>query len=454
MAQQRSNELAAPQSGQTAANPTASRTAISPLLSEDWLAVWIGAIVIVGVLLLAPVLSAIGFKLPSYGWASTDDLTGKVFAPGNLLLILEVGLVFYALSILAIWVLGGNVRKFLIGFPVVYLLAVIALTIAGQSSLASFGLEYVIWALLFGLLIGNLFELPAWLKEASRSEFYIKTGLVILGISVLFTDIVQAGLPGILQAFIVVIVVWFFAYWLARKLGVDAEFAAILSTAVSICGVSAAIAASGALKGDRKKLSYTTTIVVLVAVPMLILMPYFIRQLGLGEIVGGAWLGGTLDTTASVTAAGQIVGPIATKTGTIVKFSQNVLVGLAAFFLAVWWTVRQNPNSAERPSARVIWDRFPKFVLGFIAASVVFSFLLAPDTAKAVTPLLNGIRTLWFALAFVCIGLEARFVNLVKLDGGRPALAFLGAQAFNIIFTLIIAYLLFGGALLPVPNIK
>src|SRR5690606_14157780 len=101
------------------------------------------------------------------------------------------------------------------GFPVVYLLAIAALIIAGNSTLNKYGLEYVIWALSFGLIIGNFIELPAWLKEASRSEFYIKTGLVILGISVLFTDIVQAGIPGILQAFIVVIVVWYFAFWLA-----------------------------------------------------------------------------------------------------------------------------------------------------------------------------------------------------------------------------------------------
>lgn len=426
----------------------------APLLSEDWLAVIIGAIVIIGVLLLAPTLTAIEFKLPTYRWADAKELSTKVFAPGNLLLILEIGLLYYVLATLGIQILGGKIRNFVIGFPVIYLLAIAALIIAGNATLSKYGLEYVVWSLAFGLIIGNFFQLPDWLKEASRSEFYIKTGLVILGISILFTDIVQAGLPGILQAFIVVIVVWYFAFWLAKRLGVDDEFAAILATAVSICGVSAAIAAAGAIKGDRKKLSYTTTIVVLVAVPMIIIVPWLIRTFGISEIVGGAWLGGTLDTTASVTAAGELIGPIATKAGTIVKFSQNVLIGLAAFFLAIWWTVRENPNSKERPSARVIWERFPKFVLGFIAASLVFSFVLAPETAKSVTAWLNGLRTLWFALAFISIGLEARFANLIKLDGGRPAIAFIGAQTFNVVFTLIIAYLLFGGILLPIPVIQ
>jgi uncharacterized membrane protein YadS len=144
--------------------------------------------------------------------------------------------------------------------------------------------------------------------------------LIILGASVLFTDIIQAGLPGILQALVVVAVVWFFALWLSRLLKVDDEFGVILASAVSICGVSAAIVAAGAIKGDKTKLSYITTLVLLTAIPMLILQPWIIRKFGIPEIVGGAWLGGTLDTTASVTAAAQLVGPVAVKTGVIIKF--------------------------------------------------------------------------------------------------------------------------------------
>ena len=462
MAQINASELNAPTTESKAAAPhaatptqdtVASQATRSPFLSEDWLAVWIGVILITAVLVLAPWFSSIGFKIPSYGWASGQDLVGKVLAANNLLLMVELGLILFVLAALAVFVWGGKVRRFAAGFAVVYLLAIVALIIAGNSTLALYGIEYVIFALVFGLAIGNLVVLPDWLRQAARSEFYIKTGLVVLGTSVLFGDILQAGLPGILQALVVVTVVWFFSFWLARRLKVDDEFAVMLSTAVSICGVSAAIAAGGAIQGDRKKLSYVTTIVVLLAVPMLIVMPWIVKTAGVGELVGGAWLGGTLDTTASVTAAAQLVGPIATKTGVIVKFSQNVLIGVAALLLAIWWTARKNPKS-KRPEARVIWERFPKFVLGFIAVSLLFSFFIAPGTIKQVSPLLNGLRTLWFALAFVAIGLEARFVDLVKLDNGRPALAFVGAQVFNIIWTLLIAYLLFGGVLLPVPDIK
>jgi uncharacterized membrane protein YadS len=314
-----------------------------------------------------------------------------------------------------------------------------------------------VFALFAGLLIGNLTLIPPWLKEAARSEFFIKTGLIILGTSILFTDIIQAGIPGILQAVVVVTVVWFFSMWLSRLLKVDDEFGVILASAVSICGVAAAIVAAGAIKGDKKKLSYVTSLVLLVAIPMLIIMPYVIRSLGIPDIVAGAWLGGTLDTTASVTAAAELVGPLAIKAGVIVKFSQNVLIGVAAIFIAAWWTLKKNPSAEAATGGKglpMIWERFPKFVLGFLAASLLFSFIVPAGTTKQVAGILNSLRTVWFALAFVAIGLEARFSDLVTMQGGRPALAFIGAQFFNIAWTLLWAYLLFGGILFAVPPIK
>lgn len=476
------------------------------LLSEDWVAFIIGAVVIALTFLVANLSSLAKLPTPVYKWATVEDLFKKVLAPSNLQLLLLIGVAFLLLAVIAVILLGGNLRRFVTGFGVVYILGILSLIIAGNTTVSYIGLEYVIFGLLIGLAISNLGILPDWLREAARSEFYIKTGLVILGSSVLFTDIIKAGIPGILQAVIVVSVVWFFALWIARKLKVDDEFGVILASAVSICGVSAAIAASGAIKGDKQKLSYVTTIVLIVALPMLVLQPWLIRVLHIPEIVGGAWLGGTLDTTASVTAAAQIVGPAALKAGVIVKFSQNVLIGVAALLLAIWWTLKKKPaatspslataatgsttlvdetaNSAtpttaapdttpsastitssttapstatpgeERPSFGVIWERFPKFVLGFILVSILFSLFIPVSSASHVSDTLNALRTIWFSLAFVCIGLEARFTDLVKLNGGRPALAFVGAQLFNIIWTLLWAYLLFNGQFFPIPSLK
>ena len=144
--------------------------------------------------------------------------------------------------------------------------------------------------------------------------------------------------------------------------------------------MSAAIAACGAIQGDKKKLSYVTSLVLIVAVPMMIVMPWVVKATGMDDLVAGAWLGGTLDTSASVVAAGALISDTAMKTGVIVKFSQNALIGVAAFALAIWWALRLRAQTGETPSASVIWERFPKFILGFAAA---FALALAGFGAKA-----------------------------------------------------------------------
>lgn len=433
---------------------TGNRSFLSRI-SEDIWAVWISSLLIAAIVLIAFISSDQKFTIPVYQWASADDLLTKVISWQNLLIVGLIGVVFFLLSSVAAVATGISIKKYLAGFSIIYVSAILSLIVAGNKSVSYYGIEYVVFALLTGLLMSNLLQLPAWLMETARSEFFIKTGLVILGTSILFTDIVRAGLPGILQSVLVVLVVWFFALWLSRKLKVDDEFGVILASAVSICGVSAAIVASGAIKGDKKKLSYVTTLVLLVAIPMLIGLPWIIRKTGMPEIVGGAWLGGTLDTTASVTAAAELVGPAAIKAGVIVKFTQNVLIGVAAFLIAGWWLMRKTgAENKERPSLKMIWERFPKFVLGFIAASLLFSFLIPQHTGRQVSGILNSLRTVWFALAFVSIGIEARFSDLFRMQGGRPALAFIGAQLFNILWTLLWAWLLFGGVLLAAPDIR
>ena len=381
-------------------------------------------------------------------------LTGKVFTWDNLSRVIYVGIIYLILAVIGIALLGGRIGAFIVGFPVVFALAWLSRYIAGNALPVDWGFEYVIFALVLGLLISNTIGTPEWLRPAVQTEYFIKTGLVILGAGLLFFEILQAGALGIIQAVLVVFVVWYICFWLSKKLRVDDEFAVMLSTAVSICGVSAAIAACGAIQGDKKKLSYVISLVLIVAVPMMVIMPWMVKAFGIPDIVGGAWLGGTLDTSASVVAAGALISEPAMKTGVIVKFSQNALIGVAAFILAVWWTFKKGAETKERPSARVIWERFPKFVLGFLVASFVFSFLLHIDTVGATRSALGELRVWWFALAFLSIGLETRFTELVSMEGGRPAAAFLGAQAFNVVWTLLLAYLLFGGYIFPVPDIR
>jgi uncharacterized integral membrane protein (TIGR00698 family) len=345
----------------------------------------------------------------------------------------------------------SSVTRFAAGYAFVFALTWVALVVAGSAGASALGLEYVIFALVLGLVVSNLLSVPAWLREAARSEYYIKIGLVFLGASILFSDIMRAGLMGLAQAVLVVTAVWFVSFRVARRFGIDDELAAMLSAAVSICGVSAAIAACGAIQGDRRKLSYVTSLVLIVAVPMMVVMPHVVRTFGIPDAVGGAWLGGTLDTSAAVVASGELLGDTGRDAAVVVKLSQNVLIGLAAFMLTVWWAVK-NQQRSNKPSLAVIWDRFPKFVLGFLAASFLVSFVLAASVVSETRGLLNGLRTMWFGLAFTSIGLETRFRDFVAAGGGRPAAAFLIGQGFNIVWTLLLAYAFFGGVFFAVPD--
>ncbi len=380
--------------------------------------------------------------------------TGKVFAWKNISKVLYVGIVYLILASIGVKLLGLKVGAFVIGFPVIFFLAFLSRFLAGNGVSVDYGLEFVLWALFLGLFISNVLRVPHWLKEAVQTEYYIKSGLVILGAGMLLFEILQLGYLGIIQAALVVPLVWYGCYWLATKLKVDAEFAAMLSSAVAICGVSAAIATCGAVQGDKKKLSYTATLIILCAIPMMLLMPWAIREFNMDHLVGGAWIGGTIDTSAAVVVSGVLVSDTALKSAAVVKMTNNATIGIAAFILAIVWAFKKGAEAGERPTPGIIWDRFPKFVLGFLIASAVFSFFLHPDTLAATKGPLADLRLWWFSMAFISIGIDARFKDMVVTGGGRPAVAFLVAQIFNIIWVLLIATILFGGYIFPLPDIK
>ena len=429
----------------SAASPPAPSSRPAWWRNEDWLAVAVGAA------LLAAVSAGLAVGPPALGWKRPAELAAMVAAE-PLAALGRASLAVLLPTLVALWPgVGGRLVPLACGVGVVLVLAWGAILLAASAGAKAAGIEYVVFALALGMLWRRIAGVPAWLGLAVRTEFFIKVGIVLLGAGILFTELTKAGVPGLIQAALVIPVVWQATFLLCRRLRVDDEFAVMISSAVSICGVSAAIATCGAIEGDKRKLSYVTSIVLLCAVPMMLLLPWCARLLGLGEAVAGAWLGGTLDTTGSVLAATEMLGDTASKTGAVVKLSQNVFIGIAALAISAWWTVRASGDRPAAPGAglggrlAMLWERFPKFVLGFLAASLVFSFLVEPQAAKAVDKQLKGLREVWFAAAFVCIGLETRFGELLSLGGGRPALAFLGGQAVNVAWTLLLAWLLFGG---------
>ena len=408
--------------------------------TEDWVVVILGlAIVFLG-------LAGVIIPKPHYDWNSFNTLKSDVLSKDNLIKIGQQFLLVYSAAIGGALMLRKNLNALLIVFPVVFILTLLALIIAGNSLVMEYNLEAVIFALGIGLVISNFFKLPTWFTAALSTELYVKIGLILLGTTVIFGDILKAGSLGLIQALVVVISVWYFAFWICKKLKIDREMSLMLSSAVSICGVSAAIATSGAIKGDNKKLSYVISLVLITAIPMMIFMPYMAEWMGLSQEVTGAWLGGSIDTTGAVVASGSLVGEEALKISTIVKFSQNVLLGIAAFAISIYWTYTKPVDDEvqrEKPTLKVIWERFPKFVLGFVFVSLLFSFFVSPEKNEMVKGSLKSLQSLWFVLAFTSIGLETNFKELFIHSNKKPLYAFVIAQTFNIIVTLIIALLLF-----------
>lgn len=409
-------------------------------LHEDWVTVILGFLVI----LLAMV--NIKSPVPAYSWANGADLANKVLSGANLLNLFIQFVFVILIALIGALLTGKPIKHFLIVFPLVYIISIAAMILAGNKQVKALNLEAVIFSLTLGLLISNLIKLPEWFRSILTTELFVKIGLVILGTGVIFGDIIKAGSYGLIQAIIVVLSVWYFAYWICQRLKIDKEMTMMIASAVSICGVSAAIATAGAIQGDTKKLSYVISLVLVTAIPMMIGMPYLAQWMGLSQEVTGAWLGGSIDTTGAVVASGTLVGEAALKVSTIVKFSQNVLLGIAAFAISVYWTINASKTAKTKeqaPGLKVIWQRFPKFVLGFVAASLLFSFFVPSNIIAATKDSLKNIQTLWFVLAFTSIGLETRFADLFHRDNRKPLYAFLAAQGVNVIVTLIVAYLLF-----------
>ncbi|CQD23189.1 hypothetical protein BN970_05658 [Mycolicibacterium conceptionense] len=314
--------------------------------------------------------------------------------------------------------------------------------------------EFPVYAIALGL-IGNAilarFALRDALSQGFRTEFFIKTGLVLLGASINLKVLATAAGPAIIQALLLISVVFGFTWWLGGRLGLDDKLRALLASAVSICGVSAAIAAAGAVQARKEQLAYAASLVIVFALPSIFLLPWLADVFGLSDAVAGAWIGGNIDTTAAVAAAGTIAGENALQIATIVKTTQNALIGIVAIALTAYFALKverqsDTPDPAvARPSLREFWDRFPKFVLGFLAASVIGTLYLqfAADGKTAIATV-NDLRTWFLIFAFVAIGLEYSLRGL-KEAGWRPIVLFAAATVVNIVVALGLASLLFGG---------
>ena len=309
-------------------------------------------------------------------------------------------------------------------------------------------IEFPVYAIALGL-IGNFVLSRLALRDALsrgfRTEFFIKTGLVLLGASINLKLLVTAAGPAIIQALLLISIVFGFTWWLGGALKLDDKLRALLASAVSICGVSAAIAAAGAVQAKREQLAYAASLVIAFALPSIFLLPWLADVFNLSDAVAGAWIGGNIDTTAAVAASGAIAGEDALQIATIVKTTQNALIGVVAIALTAYFALRVERRSAAdaKPTVGQFWERFPKFVLGFIAASVIGTLYLQGGGDKAAITTVNDLRTWFLIFAFVAIGLEFSLKGL-KEAGWRPVAVFASATLVNIVVALGLAVVLFG----------
>lgn len=441
---------------------TTEKFKLSDLLhKEDWLTIWAGFIIIFFTALgvITSKFTFKGVKIPTWGNSDNPSIFG-IFTKDVLLGLLFTFLVLSIIFTISKKLEKQNVKKFFIGFSGIFLITTIVRIISAQATLNRY-LEFAFWALLIGLIIANTIKTPEWLKPALQTEFYIKTGLVIMGAEVLFSNIQKFGLYGLGIAWgvtpVVIIFMWIFG---TKVLKIENKSLVMtLSAATSVCGTSAAIATAASCKAKKTDLTFAVGISLIFTVIMMVIMPLFIKFIKMDSMIGGAWIGGTIDSTGAVVLAGQALGDLGGTVAALVKMIQNILIGFIAFAVAIFFTTKVDKTSNKAVGIGEIWNRFPKFILGFIGASLIFSFIIQPTMGTEVTSQiisnLGQFKTWAFALAFTSIGLETNFAELKEqFQGGKPLVLYIVGQTFNLILTFIIVWILLSGKIFPVPNIS
>lgn len=350
--------------------------------------------------------------------------------------------------------IGKDMALFMKGFIFVFLLAVAAEIIGGQTTLRNYGFGSLIWAILGGMLIANTVGVPRFIQEGAQTEYYIKTGLVLLGAEILFGKILAIGQAGIFVAWVVTPTVLVLTYIFGQRvLKMESKTLNItVSADMCVCGVSAAIATAAACRARKEELTIALGLSMLFTAVMMIALPTFIVSVGMHPVLGGAWIGGTIDSTGAVVAAGAFLGEVGMFVAATIKMIQNVMIGVIAFGVAVYWCARVDCAPGQRVSKMEVWYRFPKFVLGFIVASIVFSLMIEAMGPRGDVILDQGVlrgftrplREWFFILAFASIGLTSNFREMAKhFKGGKPLILYVCGQSLNLILTLIAAYIMF-----------
>jgi uncharacterized membrane protein YadS len=352
-------------------------------------------------------------------------------------------------------IMGESFIRFFVGFFFVFLFAVFAYMAEQQSTMRHWGFGFPLWAIIFGMLVSNTVGTPDWVKPAVQTEYYIKIGLVLLGAEILVNKIIAIGTPGVFVAWVDTPIVLVLTYWIGQNIiKIPSKTLNITICAdMSVCGVSAAIATAAACRAKKEELTLAIGLSMVFTAICMVGQPAFARLVGLPDVLAGAWMGGTIDSTGAVAAAGAFYGEKALYVAATIKMIQNVSIGFMAFGVAYYWCAKVECAPGQQVSWWEIWIRFPKFVLGFMLASVVFSVIdasMGKDVANVMIDqgILRGFTRLarewFFALAFTSIGLETNFREFGPyLKGGKPVTLYAVGQSLDLLLTLFMAWLMF-----------
>ena len=352
-------------------------------------------------------------------------------------------------------IMGFSFGRFFVGFFAVFVLAVLAYMAETQATMKHWGFGFPLWAIVFGMLISNTIGTPKWVMHAAQTEFFIKTGLVLLGAEILFNKILAIGKPGIFVAWVCTPITLVLTYWFGQRVIKMASktLNITISADMSVCGVSAAIATAAACRAKKEELTLAIGLSMVFTAICMVAQPAFAKLVGMPQILAGAWMGSTIDSTGAVAAAGAFYGEKALYVAATIKMIQNVLIGVTAFCVAVYWCAKVECAPGQTVSWWEVWYRFPKFVLGFMTASIVFSFIdqsMGKDLSTIMIDqgVLRGFtriaREWFFALAFASIGLETNFREFKPyFKGGKPITLYVFGQTFQLCLTLLVGYIMF-----------
>jgi uncharacterized integral membrane protein (TIGR00698 family) len=432
-------------------------------LKEDWWAIWLGlGIVIVAFLFFAGGSSIKWIAVAPGKWSNFGQLGSHFVAHiGQYIAQFIMWAVILGISIR---MLGFKLSEFLPSFIFVYVISIIIFMIGAWNQAAYYNLEPPLVALVLGMVISNFIGLPQWMDTGFRVEYYIKTGIVLLGATLPFTLIVWAGPVAMVQASIVSIATFLVIYFVGKKMGLDRRLCATLGAGGAVCGVSASIAIAGAVGAKKEHAPIAITMVIIWAIIMIFFLPLVSRALSLHTGVAGAWIGtsefadaaGFAAAQAYGNLAGQVPGIAGTADDAVNAFTlmkvigRDIWIGIWAFIMALIATTQWEVKPGQKADAGQIWWRFPKFVIGFLVASIITTIIASvygPEAyKKVVVPEMVGpvktLRTWAFIFCFFSIGLTTRFRELAA-TGAKPFWVFTSGVVVNVILGFILSTMVF-----------